>query len=90
MLLGITYILNSLMRVPSIGLRAINKPKGIFYAYAASSCVTITFGIFLVKFLNIIGAVLGTIISALTVLLMTSYCYKLYINMGNKIGSFNP
>jgi len=89
MLLGITYILNSLMRVPSIGLRAINKPKGIFYA-SASSCVTITFGIFLVKFLNIIGAVLGTIISALTVLLMTSYCYKLYINMGNKIGSFNP
>ncbi|CAD7773492.1 MAG: hypothetical protein KIIPBIDF_00459 [Candidatus Methanoperedenaceae archaeon GB50] len=76
------------MKVPSIGLRAINKPKGIFYAYAAS-CVTITFGIFLVKFL-IIGAVLGTIISALTVLLMTSYCYKLYINMGNKIGSFNP
>ena len=90
MLLGITYILNSLMRVPSIGLRAINKPKGIFYAHAASSCVTIGFGILLVKFLGITGAVLGTVISALTVLLMTSYCYKLYINMGGKIESFNP
>lgn len=78
------------MRVPSIGLRAINKPKGIFYAHAASSCVTIGFGILLVKFLGITGAVLGTVISALTVLLMTSYCYKLYINMGGKIESFNP
>jgi O-antigen/teichoic acid export membrane protein len=77
-LLGINYIIGALMQIPGIGLRAIRKPKALFYAYAASSITTITLSIPLIKYFYITGAAMGLAINVFIVLAVTFFLFKKY------------
>jgi O-antigen/teichoic acid export membrane protein len=77
-LFAIMYFISTLMRVPGVGLQAIKKPKGIFYAYLISTIITIVISIPLIKYLHISGAAIGFIISVVIVNAIVSYYYISY------------
>jgi O-antigen/teichoic acid export membrane protein len=74
-LFAIMYLVSTLMRVPSVGLQAIKKPKGIFYAYLISTIITIVISIPLIKYFDIVGAAIGILISAIIVNVIIYYYY---------------
>ncbi len=74
-LFAIMYLVSTLMRVPGVGLQAIKKPKGIFYAYLISTIITIVLSIPLIKYFDIVGAAIGILISAIIVNVIIYYYY---------------
>jgi O-antigen/teichoic acid export membrane protein len=74
-LFAIMYLASTIMRVPSVGLQAVKKPKGIFYAYLISTIITIVLSIPLIKYFDIVGAAIGILISAIIVNVIIYYYY---------------
>ena len=65
-----------------IGLRVMNKPQKIFLAHLFASISTIVISIPLVKFLGIVGAVIGLILSVSVVFATVRYHFAKAIKVG--------
>jgi O-antigen/teichoic acid export membrane protein len=75
-LVSISYFAWFLGRPPAFGLRALTRPRWLFYSFAAASLFTLLISVPLVGLMGITGAGIGMILTQLIVLSISTVGYR--------------
>lgn len=77
-LIAAQYVAGSLNMIDMFTLRALHRPRSIFYSYSIASVLTVVVSIPLVRYFGVIGGAIGALISSIAVFLPNHYASKSY------------